>query len=103
MIKIYLEAARRAWAMRDSIASDVLYEAAYHKRFCEEEPWIQPNERGARLYAMYEALIVEPLRAVRMERCPHHNMIDESWAGPESGGDGGTCADCGWSFRNVYY
>jgi len=32
-----------------------------------------------------------------------HNWVNEGWAGPDSGGDGGFCRRCGWSFHVTLY
>jgi len=101
-IKIYLDTVRECWLRRDFIADDVLYEADYMARF-DPGGWIRPTPAGARLYALWEVLVTAPLTAVRQASCKHPNMIDESWSGPDSGGDGGTCPDCDFSFHHVYY
>lgn len=45
------------------------------------------------------------LMAGEQNTCPHPEeyWVNEGWAGPESGGDGGTCRLCGWGFRHIYY
>jgi hypothetical protein len=42
---------------------------------------------------------------LRDEVCDHgaEFWIDDSWAGPDSGGEGGCCLLCGWHFRVAYY
>lgn len=35
--------------------------------------------------------------------CDHPNWEDDSYGGPDSGGDGGSCPDCGFSFWHQYY
>lgn len=37
------------------------------------------------------------------KKCPHKAWEDESWAGPESGGMGGRCRHCGYSFHHTLY
>lgn len=66
------------------------------------EPGIRPNEMGIRLLVWWEYLFLQPYIITRMAFCSH-DYHDESWAGPESGGDGGTCVKCGHSFHHVYY
>lgn len=42
---------------------------------------------------------------LRFKWCEHrgHDYIDESWCTPDSGGDGGTCRRCGYSWSHTYY
>jgi hypothetical protein len=44
-----------------------------------------------------------PLRRLKTCQHPAKYWQDESWGGPESGGEAGHCKFCGWSFRHVMY
>ena len=35
--------------------------------------------------------------------CDHEEWVDESWASPDSGGDGGHCPRCGFCFNVTFY
>lgn len=37
------------------------------------------------------------------KKCQHKRMIGDGWAGPDSGGEGFTCKDCGYSWSCTYY
>lgn len=39
----------------------------------------------------------------RVKLCKHRRWVDTGYGGPESGGDGGYCRDCGYSFWHQYY
>ena len=54
----------------------------------------EPRRPGDRKYPLSRRLV---------KKCKHRHWIDTSWTGPESGGDGGYCRDCGYSFHHVYY
>lgn len=36
-------------------------------------------------------------------KCEHKRMIGTGWGGPDSGGDGGYCPDCGYSWEVTFY
>lgn len=38
-----------------------------------------------------------------LKHCKHKRWVDESYGGPDSGGDGGHCKDCGFGFWHQYY
>lgn len=102
MLKNYIKFVREGWKHREQIADDVLYEADYFAKF-EPGTWIRPTLAGARLYALWQILVMDPICEIKYLRCKHENMIDESWGGPESGGVGGSCPDCNFSFSQTMY
>jgi hypothetical protein len=49
----------------------------------------EPRQPGDRKY---------PLSKRLAKKCKHKRWIDEGYGGPESGGEGGHCRDCGYGF-----
>lgn len=71
--------------------------------FLDGERTIRPNDRGLWLLAVWDRFVTEPLMRYRIKHCEHDNMVDESYAGPDSGCIGGHCPDCGYSYHHVLY
>jgi hypothetical protein len=44
-----------------------------------------------------------PMSKRLMKKCKHKRWIDDGYGNTESGGDGGHCKDCGYSFWHQYY
>lgn len=85
----------------DEMVGDIKM-SLYHEQF--ERDVIQPTEIGIYLLALFY-LMQNKYRDIRywMFPCKHKNWVDESYGNPDSGGDGGYCKDCGWSFWHQYY
>lgn len=68
------------------------------------EQTIQPTTIGLYMLALYY-MAMSKMREFRywLIPCKHKNWIDWSYGNPDSGGDGGYCEDCGFSFWHQYY
>jgi len=50
-------------------------------------------------------LLIQPICALRFKLCSWrgHKLVDEGWAGPDSGTIYLVCERCGWSYEHILY
>lgn len=52
---------------------------------------------------VWEHYFIIPYWIIRQHYCRHPRWVDESYGNEDSGGDGGHCPDCHFTFYHTYY
>jgi hypothetical protein len=81
---------------KESCMENLSYQQNLHEVYKEPKP-----TRFKKLYYLkeYTKHIITSLQCALTQ----HKIIDESWGGPESGGESGYCTRCDYSYHQIMY